>query len=128
MSEEYGNYKGEIEDLRKELENFQQEKERVRSIIGKIGGVPKFSGKIINTVFLLIIVVSVVISIIAGDEWRLIMIEVATATLAVKIIYLIHCQMRVSHFEFWMLSSIEWRLNEVMKLLRESKKEKKEQD
>jgi hypothetical protein len=46
------------------------------------------------------------------------MIEVATIALSLKIIYLIHCQMRVNHFEFWILSSIEWRLTEMMKRIR----------
>ena len=45
------NIKTEINDLKKELENFQQEKERVRLIVGKIGGVPTFNTRTFNTVF-----------------------------------------------------------------------------
>jgi len=117
--EEDGKIAGdEISDLRKELEHFQQEKERVRNIIGKIGGVPKFRTKLINGVFLLVIGASVVLSVFSGHELRLLMIEVATIALSLKIIYLIHCQMRVNHFQFWILSSLEWRLNEVMRILR----------
>ena len=111
----------EIEDLKQELEHFQQEKERVRAIIGKIGGVPKFRTKLINALFIVVIVISVVVSVICDPKWRLLMIELATVTLSVKIIYLIHCQMRVNHFKFWILSSIEWRLNELMKLVRQTK-------
>jgi len=109
----------EIEDLRKELEHFQKEKERVRAIVGKIGGVPKTRIKILNAAFMIVIVVSLVISIVGDEEWRLLMIEIATVALALKIIYLIHSQMRVAHFEFWILSSLEWRINEMMKQLRE---------
>ncbi len=32
----------EIKDLRKELENFQAEKERVRAIVDQIGGISTF--------------------------------------------------------------------------------------
>ena len=110
--------KDEIDDLKQELENFQKEKERVREIIGKIGGVPTFNTKFLNVVFIVVIGVSLVVSLIAGEKWRLLSIEIATVALSVKIIYLIHCQMRVNHFKFWILSSIEWRLNEMMKIIK----------
>ncbi len=112
----------ELEDLRKELDSFQKEKERVRAIVGKIGGVPKTQVHLINAVFILVVTASVIVSIIGGKDWQLLMIEVATVTLSIKIIYLIHAQMRVAHFEFWILSSLEWRINEVMKQLREIRK------
>lgn len=116
--------KEELEDLRKELESFQQEKERIRAIVGRIGGVPKTQAHIINAVFIAIVVISVIVSIIGGKDRQLLMIEIATVTLAIKIIYLIHTQMRVNHFEFWILSSLEWRINEIMKQLRELRKER----
>ena len=117
--------KSEIDDLKQELEQFQQEKERVRAIIGSIGGMPKFRTKLVNATFIIVLVVSVIISIIGGDSIRLLMIEVATVTLSIKIIYLIHCQMRINHFKFWMLSSIELRINELMIQLREMKEKDK---
>ena len=113
----------ELDDLRKELENFQKEKERVRAIVGKVGGVPKTRTRLVNTLFIVIVVVSVVVSIFAGEKWQLPMIELATVTLSIKIIYLIHAQMRVAHFEFWILSSLEWRINEMMKQLRQLRKD-----
>lgn len=111
----------EIEDLKKELEHFQQEKERVRTIIGQIGGVPKFRTKLMNAIFIIVLVGSVILSIL-DDALRLLMIEVATVTLSLKIIYLIHCEMKMNHFKFWILSSIEWRLTEVKKQLTDLKK------
>lgn len=110
---------GELEDLRRELESFQKEKERIRAIVGKIGGVPKTQAHLINALFIIIIVVSVTVSLLSGERWRWLMVEIATVTLSLKIIYLIHSQMRVAHFEFWILSSLEWRINEMMKQLRE---------
>ena len=109
----------EIDDLRQELEHFQQEKERVRKILGKIGGVPAFNVKIINTTFVILIAISVVISVIAGEKVRLLMIEFATVALSVKIIFLIHRQMKMNHFEFWVLSSIEWRVNEISRRVKQ---------
>jgi hypothetical protein len=113
----------ELEDLRKELDNFQKEKERVRAIVGKIGGVPKTQARMVNALFVAIIAISVVVSLLSGDRWRILMIELATVTLSIKIIYLIHSQMRMAHFEFWILSSLEWRINEITKQVREFRKE-----
>jgi hypothetical protein len=123
---EHEHLEEELQDLKKELEHFEREKERVRAIVGKIGGAPKSQVKIVNALFIAILVVSVVISVVADEKWRLLMIELATVTLSVKIIYLIHAQMRVAHFEFWILSSLEWRINEVMKQIREMKRDRKD--
>jgi hypothetical protein len=114
MSEKPENHENEIEDLKRQLEHFQQEKERVRAIVGKIGGVPKFRTKLANVIFIIVVAASVAVSIISGEQWRLLMIEVAMVALSLKIIYLIHCMMRINHFKFWILSSIEWRINEMM--------------
>lgn len=122
MKENHGNVEDEISDLKQELEHFQEEKERVRAIVGKIGGMPKFQTKLINAIFVAIIVTSMVVSLIGGEQLRLLMIELATVTLSVKIIYMIHLQMRVNHFQFWILSSLEWRINEGMKHIKELKK------
>lgn len=121
MNESHENLQDEISDLRHELEQFQKEKDRVRAIVGKIGGVPKFRTKLINVIFILVIVVSVIGSIIGGERLRLLMIELATVTLSMKIIYMIHYQMRVNHFKFWILSSIEWRINEMAKQIKQLK-------
>ena len=118
-------FEEELDDLKKELENFQQEKERVRSIVGQIGGVPRFNTKLFNIIFIVVIIGSLGISFIGGREMRLIMIEVATVAISIKILYMMHCQSRVNHFQLWMQSSIEWRINEIMKMLRELKKEQK---
>ena len=123
MSDQYEHVEDEISDLKKELENFEKEKERVRAIIGKIGGVPKFQTKLINAVFIAVIVVSIAISIFSGEKLRILMIELATVTLSAKIIYLIHCQMRINHFQFWILSTLEWRINEIMSHVKKIKKE-----
>jgi len=123
MEQECENLEDELKDLKEELEHFQQEKERVRAIIGKIGGVPKFRTNLINAIFIAVIVISVILSIMGGEKLRVLMIELATITLSAKIIYLIHCQMRINHFEFWILSSLEWRLTELMRHVRQLKKD-----
>jgi len=122
MSKNYVNPTDEITDLKQALENFEQEKERVRLIIGKIGGIPSFHTKLINVAFIAIIIGAGVISIFGDEKLRLLMVELTTVMLSVKIIYMIHIQMRVNHFKFWILSAIEWRINEMMAEIRQLKK------
>lgn len=122
MEENVNKIEEELDDLKKELENFQQEKERVRAILGKVGGAPKFHDKLVNIIFIIVLIISIVISVVSDDKWRLLMIEFATVALSLKIIYLIHCLMRVNHFKFWVLSSIEWRINELSKQVKKLQK------
>lgn len=112
----------EISDLKQALESFKKEKEQVRAIIGKIGGVPSFHTKLINAVFIVVILVSGFVSVISEDL-RLLMVELTMVMLSVKIIYLMHTQMRVNHFKFWILSAIEWRISEMMVQIKQLKKE-----
>lgn len=122
MNRNQANPTDEISDLKQALENFEQEKERVRLILGKIGGVPSFHTRLINAVFIAIIIAAGVISIFADEKLRLLMVELTTVMLSVKIIYMIHIQMRVNHFKFWILSAIEWRINEMMAEIRRLRK------
>ncbi len=124
MEQKHQHTEDEIGDLKYMLENFEKEKERVRAIIGKIGGVPSFNTKLINVVFVVIIVVAGAISIFSEEGMRLLMIELTTVMLSVKIIYMIHVQMRVNHFKFWILSAIEWRISEMMNEIKQNNKTK----
>jgi hypothetical protein len=119
MEQKHTDIKEELDDLKHEMEHFQQEKERVRAIIGKIGGVPKFGDKVLNIGFLIIIAGSLVLSVIGSERLRPVMIELAMVALSLKIIYLIHCQAKVNHFQFWILSSLEWRINEITKIVKD---------
>jgi hypothetical protein len=114
MKETYKNPQDEISELRQALEDFEKEKERVRVIIGKIGGVPRFRTKLVNALFIGAIIAAGVVSVFSDEGVRLLMIEITTVMLSVKIIYMIHIQMRVNHFGFWILSAIEWRVTELM--------------
>jgi len=115
-----------VGDLKEELEQFKKEKERVRTIVGSIGGVPSMDTKIFNIVFTLVVVICLLISLLSGDNTiRLAMIELAVVAVSIKLIYLIHNQSRVNHFQLWILSSIEWRLDEINRSLNQLEESKK---
>ncbi len=105
----------EIEDLKVEIERFQKEKEQVRAIVGRIGGIPTFGTKAFNIFFALVIAVCLAVSLLYGGRLQLAIIEVAVVAVSLKIMYFMHRQARVNHFEPWILSSLEWRLDQTMK-------------
>jgi energy-converting hydrogenase Eha subunit E len=117
----------EMMDLKQEIENFKREKDRVRSIVGQIGGMPTFNTKLINIFFILVVVGCVAGSLFSGGIVRLLMIELVVAAVSIKLIYLIFNQSRVNHFQLWVLTSLEWRLNEIIKLIKELKEQKGQQ-
>ena len=110
--------------LVEELEHFRQEKEKIRNLVGQIGG--KASRKrdmIVNIVFVIAIA-----SIFALDILRhalnipvpltaLFSIELGVLLVSIKIVWMIYKQGKVEHFQFWILNSIEFRLNDVAKRL-----------
>lgn len=97
---------------------FKKEKERVRSIMAKIGGVPTFNTKTFNIIFATLVLICLAISLISGGVLRLAMIELAIAALSVKLIYLMHNQACVNHFQLWILLSLKWRPNEIIRAIK----------
>ena len=94
--------------------------------MGKIGGVPAFNIKVYNIIFLILIVTSLVISLISHGTLSTAMIELAVAALSLKIILLMHNQGRVNHFQLWILSALEWRLDELRREVRKLNRGKEE--
>ena len=98
MDENARTHDDEIHDLKEELEKFQQEKERVRAIVGKIGSVPAAQTKIINIIFTVSIAAFLLVSIVGGKNIRPLMMELTIVALSIKIVFLIHLQSKVNHF------------------------------
>lgn len=109
----------ETEILKEELEHYVAEKEKVRKIIGQIGGkVVSRRDRIMNAVF-----VALVGGLFFFDLFRhltgihvegfppMISLEIAVLLVSLKIIWMIHQQARVYHFQFWVLNSIEFQMN-----------------
>jgi hypothetical protein len=123
----------EIETLEEELRSYREEKEKIRNIIGRIGGTQSVRrSRIINiafiTVLLGLLVLDVLRHVLDSMDWlpSLVSLEVGILLVSIKIIWMIHKQAKVEHFQFWILNSIEFRLNEVAKRL--SGMEKNQQD
>ncbi len=113
-------------ELMEELEQFRKEKERIRMLVGQIGG--KHSQKrdhIINISFIIAMVFLFLLDLLRHMFHinvplpQMFSIELAVLLVSVKIIWMIHKGTKVEHFQFWVLNSIEFRLNDVTKRLRE---------
>jgi len=104
--------------LEQELEQFKAEKEKIRNIVGQIGG-KNYARQdlIVNIIFLGVIILLFILDIlrhtlqIALPLPPLFSIEIGILLISIKIIWMIYKQIKVEHFQFWILNSIEFRLN-----------------
>jgi len=108
--------------LEEDIKEFLEEKERIRDIIGRIGGTVTLFSRLINLVWIIAVVLIFIISIFVENTARLILIELGSLLVSIKVIYYFHNQAKINHFQFWILTSIEWRVNEIAKKLSEFKK------
>jgi hypothetical protein len=111
--------------LKEELEHFQQEKEKVRTLVGQIGGKATVKrDRVINILF-----VTAIAILFALDFLRhlfglsiplapLLSIELGLLLVSIKIIWMIHRSLKVEHFQFWILNSIEFRLNDISRRIK----------
>ncbi len=116
----------EAELLRQELDHYRSEKERIRGIIGQIGGTnAKTRDTFINILFLIIVCGLFVLDLISEFAIPIhwlppnLSMELALLLVSLKIIWMIHKQTKVDHFQFWMLNSIEYQVNAVSKRIQE---------
>lgn len=106
-------------ELQRELEEFHEEKNKVRDVIGKIGG--KINSRIdtgLNIAFLLIIAGLFVLEVTTELLPVFISLEIGVLLVSIKIVWMIHNLNKFYHFQFWVLNSIEFRINDLVKKVR----------
>ncbi|RKX45289.1 MAG: hypothetical protein DRP64_04950 [Verrucomicrobia bacterium] len=115
--------------LKAELDQFKKEKEKIRHLMGQIGGKnTEKRDKWINHTFIVLILL-----LFFGDVSRhllhieiplppLFSLEIGVLLVSLKIIWMMHKSTKVEHFQFWILNSIEFRLNDVAKQVRQLEK------
>ncbi len=126
----------ETQALKEELEQYRKEKEQIRKLIGQIGGAKVArADTIINVLFILIIIVLFGLDIFRHvfefkiDSFpAMLSLEIGVLLVSIKIIWMIYKQSKVEHFQFWILNSIEFRLNDIAKRTRNMEKELKKKD
>ncbi|MBN2609710.1 MAG: hypothetical protein JXA64_11400 [Candidatus Fermentibacteraceae bacterium] len=116
--------------MREELEHYWKEKEKVRQLVGQIGG-NQNSRKhlILNIVFLVVVGLLFLIDLcrhifdlrITGFP-AILSIEIAILLVSLKVIWMIHTKTKVDHFQFWILNSIEFQMNNMARRVRKIEK------
>ncbi len=107
------------EEILGELEEFEREREQLKEVLGRIGG-RSFSKKDnwINIAFLVVILSLFIAELTTEYLPRLMSLELGVLMVSIKIVFMIHSQQKVNHFEFWILNSIEFRMNDMSKRVR----------
>ena len=93
--------------LKEDLNDFLKEKEELREVIGKIGGNNNSQAKLITTLF----VTGIILKQLSPTTTLLLLILI----LSFKIIWMQQQTQKSMHFQFWILNSIEIRINELDK-------------
>ena len=114
-----------LESLRTELEHYKAEKEKIRDVIGQIGGrSSKKRDVFINVFFMAAVGVCFLFDLLRHFlAWYIpflppsLVLEIAVLLVSVKIIWMIHRQARIDHFQFWILNSIEFQMNIISRRL-----------
>jgi hypothetical protein len=117
----------ETDILKEELQHYKNEKDKIRKIIGQIGGTTSIKHtRRVNIIFLVIVLSLFLFDVlrellhlqISGYSSNL-AIEFALLLVSVKIIWMINKQSKIDHFQFWVLNSIEFQINSIAKKMRE---------
>ena len=107
------NLKEKEKGLQDEIEDFKAERDNIRKIIGGIGGAPTPKARLVNIVFITLVLIVFGLSLVWGGRIRFFMIELGILLLSVKLAYFLESYVRLNHFQFWILSSLEWRLDKI---------------
>jgi hypothetical protein len=111
------------EEILGELEEFEREREQLKEVLGRIGG-RSFSKKDnwINIGFLVVILGLFIVELTTDYLPSLMSLELGVLMVSIKIVFMIHSQQKVNHFQFWILNSIEFRMNDMSKRVRKIEK------
>ncbi|RKY56867.1 MAG: hypothetical protein DRP93_00440 [Candidatus Neomarinimicrobiota bacterium] len=116
-----------VEELEAQLKAYRDERERIKQLMGQIGGSSDIKrDKIVNWVFIVMIILLLSFDIARHFlHWEniplppLFSIEIGILLVSIKIIWMISRQSKVDHFQFWILNSIEFRINNLSRQLNE---------
>ena len=107
------------EDILREIDEYNRERNQIKAMLGRIGG-EKYSktDMVINIVFLSVIVILFALELTTHFLPAYISIEVSILLVSIKIVWMIHSQHKFNHFQFWILNSLEFRMNNMYSRLK----------
>ena len=124
----------EEKSLLEELKEFEKEKDRIRQIVGKIGGKNNTQVKRVNSLLIGMIIALLLMGGVLRKMSLVLTMYLAILLGITKIIWMLYETKKSNHFQFWILNSIEVRINEmankinkIEKKINELEKEKTEE-
>ena len=112
--------------LQEEIEEYNKERDRIKFVIGKIGGKRySKSDTVLNVIFLVIIAILFTLEVTVHLIPAFLSLEIGILLISIKIIIMIQSQQKTNHFQFWVLNSIEYRMNEMYKRIKTMEKKVK---
>lgn len=102
--------------LEHELNEFRREQQKIKELMGSLGG-KKFSNvdNILNVLVVCLVIALFLVEILTNWMPVFVSIEIGVLLVSLKIAWMIHSQYKFNHFQFWMLNSMEFRINELFK-------------
>ncbi len=115
-----------------ELEHAEKEAfqdlydERLRRMVGSLGGKPTKKDKYLNIAFLVIVIALFISEMFWRQFVGTIALDVAILLISLKLIYLMHSQARVNHYQFWILTAIEMKTTMMVEQMQKMSKAQEE--
>ena len=116
--------------LQEEINQYKKEKESVRTMLGQIGGAANArKEKIVNVSFAIFVILLFIFDLTRHALHlqinfipEMFSVEIAVLLVSMKIIWMIHTQQKVEHFQFWILNTIEFQMNSTAVKIRKMEK------
>ena len=99
------------------------EKEKIARAIGSFGGSPRLKGKIVNAAFVLAVCGAFTTSLFTTGVSQIASIDIGLVLLSLKFAYHLHTEAKVNHAQFWILTTLEDRLLNIITEIRKVRRE-----
>lgn len=99
--------------------------EKLRHMVGSLGGKPTNKDKFLNIAFLVIVIALFISEIFWRNFVGTVALDVAVLLISLKLVYLMHSQARVNHYQFWILTAIEMKTTMMMEQMQKMTVEKR---
>lgn len=101
------------EYLIQKLDEFKKEKERIRNIVIEIVKKNNRQQKMVSLIFIILIGTLLILGIVLQKITLFFTLEIIGILGIFKLIWIFYELQRASHFQFWILNSLEFRMNEI---------------
>lgn len=110
------------EDLKKELEDFYEKKQKLRKLVEKQAK----KEMVFNVAFLSVVLGFFVLGAVMKHIDATLSLEIAILLVSLKMVFMIYEQQKANHFFFWILSTLEHEVNQLHITIHTIKKKDKE--